>query len=245
MSWYSDDGLWSGFSELMWPQRLTVEADELVRESPLLAFPAGSRVLDLCCGPGRFVVPLARKGYQVTGVDLNAPVLDRAKQAAADAGVPAELVQGDMLEFVRPGGFDVVLNMYTSFGYFDDAEKNLQVLRNAHTSLAPGGKLLLEVYGKEIVAKNIGRTHAFPQPDGIAYMRHSVLDDWTKLRTDWTLVDGDTARSAHIQSYIYSAAELRRLFEDAGFTDIEAYGGFDGAPYDKRAKRLIVQGAKA
>lgn len=244
MNWYENDGLWSGLADLMFPPRLSAEAEEVTKNSPLLAFPAGSRVLDLCCGPGRYLVPLARQGHHVTGVDLSPAMLRQAEAACETAGMRAELVQADMAGFVRPAGFDAIINMYTSFGYFADQSKNLQVLRNMHRSLTSGGQLLVEVFGKEIIAKNGGRPQAVDLPEGTGYLRHTIMDDWTRLRTDWTIVNDGSARSASVTSFIYSAAELRAMFEQAGFTDIECFGGFDASAYDRGAKRLVVRGIR-
>ena len=245
MHWYADDGLWSDFFETMFSQRRADQAAELTAGSPLLAFPAGSAVLDLCCGPGLYLVPLARQGHKVTGVDLSPTMLERARAVCADAGVDVELVQGDMLDYISPGRFAVVLNLFTSFGYFDGPADNLQVLRNAHESLAPGGTLLVDVLGKEVLAGWVGRPQVVHHDDAVVFQRDTILDDWTRLRTDWTLVRGDTARTATITCFVYSAAELRALFEEAGFTDVECFGDFDGSPYDNHARRLIVRGRRA
>ncbi|MEU1372468.1 class I SAM-dependent methyltransferase [Streptomyces triculaminicus] len=244
MHWYENDGLWSGFAEFMFSPRRAAEAAENVAFSPLLAFPAGSRVLDLCCGPGLYLVPLARQGYAVTGVDLSAAMLERAKEACAAAGTSAGLVEADMAEFARPAAFDVVINMYTSFGYFADPEKNLQVLRNAHASLAPGGRLLIDVLGKEVLARRVGRPQVVDLPGATVLLRDTVLDDFTRLRTDWTLIRDGRSHSASLTSYVYSAAELRAMFEEAGFTGVECFGDFDGRVYDPRARRLIVRGVR-
>lgn len=222
MNWYENDVLWLGFADLMWPQHLAVEAEELVKESPLLRFAPGARVLDLCSGPGRFVAPLIRQGYQVTRGDRDAP------------------------EPNRPEEFDVVLNMCTSFGDFEGtAAQKLRALRGIRASLVPGGQVLMESCGREIVASNAGRTNAISTPDGTAFMRQRLLDQGTRLRTDWTLSNVKTTRSAHLETRLYSAAELCGMFEDAGFSGVECFGGFDGAAYDKDASRLIVRGFRA
>ncbi|WP_323448146.1 class I SAM-dependent methyltransferase [Streptomyces yaizuensis] len=242
-AWYADDGLWVDFAPAMFSGARADSVAELVATARLLDLPAGSRVLDLCCGPGLFVVPLARRGHKVTGVDLSAAMLERAGAALARAGAEADLVRADMLDYADPGAFDVILNLYTSFGYFADAADNLRVLRNAHRSLAPGGRLLVDVMGKEVLAGWIGRPQAVDLPDGsYVVQRDTVLDSWRRLRTDWTLVRGDTARTASIHSFLYSAAELHDLFVAAGFTDVECFGDFDGGPYDQHSRRLIVQG---
>ncbi|MEV1046326.1 methyltransferase domain-containing protein [Streptomyces sp. NPDC049916] len=245
MHWYEDDALWSDFAPTMFPPARAESAAALVASSPLLDFPPGTRVLDLCCGPGLFVVPLAARGYDVTGVDLSPSMLAAARTACAEAGAEVRLERADMLTYSEAGAFDVVLNVFTSFGYFDEAGDNLQVLRNAYESLAPGGQLLVDVMGKEVLAGWIGRPKAVDLPDGsYVVQRDTVLDSWRRLRTDWTLVRGTSARTASITSWLYSAAELHALFEQAGFTDVECFGGFDASGYDQRSDRLIVRGRR-
>ncbi|WP_367038770.1 methyltransferase domain-containing protein [Streptomyces sp. Je 1-332] len=244
MHWYEDEGFWSDFSETMFSERRREETAATVARSPLLGFPAGSRVLDLCCGPGLYLEPLVRRGYSVTGVDLSAELLKRARSVCDDTGVDVRLIQADMLTHVEPDAYDVVLNVFTSFGYFDDPQDNVQVLRNAHASLVPGGQLLIDVMGKEVLAGWIGRPQLVELDGAYVVQRDTVLDSWTRLRTDWTLVRDGVAREASLTSFLYSAAELRGLFEDAGFTGVECFGGFDAEPYDHHARRLIVRGTK-
>ncbi|WP_097901748.1 class I SAM-dependent methyltransferase [Streptomyces sp. b94] len=245
MHWYEDDALWSDFAPTMFPPARAESAAALVDGSPLLDFPPGTRVLDLCCGPGLFVVPLAARGYEVTGVDLSPSMLERARAACDAAGAKARLERADMLTYREPEAFDVVLNVFTSFGYFEAAEDNLRVLRNARESLAPGGRLLVDVMGKEVLAGWIGRPKAVDLPDGsYVVQRDTVLDSWRRLRTDWTLVRGTMARTASITSWLYSAAELHALFEEAGFTDVECFGGFDASGYDQDSDRLVVRGRR-
>ncbi|MGH4023895.1 MAG: class I SAM-dependent methyltransferase [Pseudonocardiaceae bacterium] len=245
MQWYEDEDLWSGFSEVMFSPQRAARAAQAVAESPLLGFAPGARVLDQCCGMGVFTAPLARRGYTVTGVDLSPRMLALAQMACAEAGVQAELVQADLAGFVRPGGFDAVINLYTSFGYFAEAEQNLQVLRNAHESLVPGGQLVVDVMGKETYAGWVGPPKVVDVDNGQVIMRDTILDDWTRYRTDWTLVREGTARYGSLTCFVYSGAELRALFEAAGFVDIECFGGFDAEPYDNHATRLIVRGTRA
>jgi SAM-dependent methyltransferase len=246
MHWYEDEAFWSDFAGTMFSARRENEVARLVAESPLLEFGDGARVLDLACGPGLFLVPLARRGYAVTGVDLSPLMLERAGDACARAGVTARLVRADMATHTEPGAYDVVLNVFTSFGYFDDHARNVRVLRNAHASLAPGGRLLIDVLGKEVLAGWIGRPQVVELPDG-AYVvqRDTVLDGWRRLRTDWTLVREGTARETSITCWLYSGAELSALLQEAGFTEVTCYGGFDGAPYDHPASRLVVSGIRA
>ena len=98
-------------------------------------------MLDLCCGPGRFSIELAKRGFRVTGVDRTRFLLGKAKSREKKAGVKVEWVESDMRDFVRPGAFDLALSMFTSFGYFDDKADDLRVLRQVCESLKPGGEI--------------------------------------------------------------------------------------------------------
>ncbi|XVS61610.1 class I SAM-dependent methyltransferase [Actinosynnema sp. CA-299493] len=245
MGWYEDDDLWTGFAEVMFPPSRVAEAERVVATSPLFEVAPGDRVLDLACGPATHLVPLARRGAAVTGVDLSEAMLARAREVCERAELDARLVRADMRAHVEPDTYHLVINMYTSFGYFTDPGENLAVLRNAHASLVPGGRLLVDVLGKEVFAGWVGRPQAVDVDGGTVFMRDTVLDDWTRVRSDWTWVRGDDVRRTSLYSTLYSAAELRALFEEAGFTDVECFGGFDCSPYDNHARRLIVRGTRA
>ena len=90
----------------------------------------GASVLDLCCGQGRHSVQLAKRGFQVTGLDLNAEYLDLASKAAEAAKVTIETVAADMREIPFENKFDAIVNMYSSFGYLESEAEDLKVLES-------------------------------------------------------------------------------------------------------------------
>jgi SAM-dependent methyltransferase len=240
VEWYEDDGFWVDFAEVLFSEDRAKEAVDRVAISPLLKVTAGTTVLDLACGPGTYTAPMARQGAEVTGVDLSEAMLARARRACAEAGVRALLVRADMRDFVEPESFDLVISMYTSFGYFS-AEENLRVLRNARASLAQGGRMVMDLMGKEVYAKWAGTPKAIDVEGGTLFMRDTILDGWSRFRSDWTLIRGDTVRRGHFEQFVYSGAEIRALVEAAGFDDVEIFGDFDRSPYDQNARRLVVQ----
>ncbi|MDO8588739.1 MAG: methyltransferase domain-containing protein [Armatimonadota bacterium] len=93
-----------------------------------LGLDPGTRILDLCCGQGRHLVELIRRGYDVVGVDLSAYMLDHCNKALEAAGVHSCLVQSDMREINFYSEFDGVINMRTSFGYLESDEEDQKVL---------------------------------------------------------------------------------------------------------------------
>ncbi|AJP00575.1 methyltransferase [Streptomyces cyaneogriseus subsp. noncyanogenus] len=241
---FQDDDFWTGFYDFLFTEQRHTQAEELLDASPLLAFPAGARVLDLCCGPGVFTVPLALRGYDVTGVDLSTAMLDLARKRTADAGARVTYVRADARAYEAPGRFDVVLNMFTSFGYFEDPADNARVLRTMYTCLAPGGTLLLDLAGKELLARKVTPPKVVRRGDDLLVQTDTVLDDWARLRSDWVLVRGERVTRATLVWFVYSAVELRRLVREAGFGRVEVFGGFDGRPYDENAERLVLRAVR-
>jgi SAM-dependent methyltransferase len=222
------------------------DAAALVSKALRLAKPKGKSVLDLCCGFGRWAIPLAERGFRVTGVDRTAHFLEQARTRARKARVRIEWVRQDMREFVRPGAFDLALSMFTSFGYFDDKQEDLRVLRNIFTSLRPGGVLLMEMAGKEILARIFQPTTSTSLPDGnLLVERHEVLDGWSRIRNEWTFIKGGKARTWRFHVTIFSGQELRDRLEQAGFTNVKLFGSFEGDDYGLNAQKLIAVGRRS
>lgn len=151
--WFDDDAFWRELYPYMFPEKRFAEAAAQIGKVLGLAKPKGKAVLDLCCGPGRWAIPLAQKGFSVTGVDRTKFLLDTAKAKAKAAKVKIEWVWVDMRDFLRPDSFDLVLSMLTSFGYFDRQDEDRLVLRNMFANLKAGGVCLIDVAGKEQVAR--------------------------------------------------------------------------------------------
>src|ERR1051326_3010058 len=135
--WFDDERFWSDLYPFIFHDRVFVDAPEQAANVLKLSTPNGRSVLDLGCGPGRISIALARLGFIVTGVDRTPYLLDKARELAANADVSVEWVQSDMRDFVRAASFDLVLSIFTSFGYFDNKDEDVHVLRNALTSLRP------------------------------------------------------------------------------------------------------------
>ncbi|HKV04789.1 MAG TPA: methyltransferase domain-containing protein [Candidatus Acidoferrales bacterium] len=241
--WFDDDSFWRELYPFMFPEKRIADADVQVEKALRLTKPKGKSVLDLCCGPGRCSIALARKGFSVTGVDRTKYLLDRARASARAARVKIEWVREDMRDFVRPGSFALILSMFTSFGYFDDKREDLIVLKNMHTSLRSGGACLIEVLGKERLARVFQPTISTVLPDGTMLVeRHELFDDWTRVRNEWLIMRKGRVKSFKFHHTIYSGEELRERMQHAGFVGVTLYGSLDGDAYGPNAERLIAIG---
>jgi SAM-dependent methyltransferase len=243
--WFDDDSFWRELYPFMFPEKRVADADEQVAKALALTKPPGKSVLDLCCGPGRCSIALAKKGFRVTGVDKTTYLLNKARAKAKAARVNIEWVREDMRDFVRPASFALVLSMFTSFGYFDDRQDDMTVLQNMFTSLQPGGACLIEVLGKERLAKILQPTISTVLPGGTLMVeRHEIFDDWTRVRNEWLLIRGGRAKSFNFHHTIYSGQELRDRMERVGFVAVKLHGNLDGDAYGPNAERLVTIGHK-
>jgi SAM-dependent methyltransferase len=245
MEWYEDEAFWEAFTPYMFRDTRFAAAEEECDKVLALAEFGGERILDLCCGPGRHSIALARRGHAVTGVDRTRFLLDKARERARAADVQVEWILEDMRTFVRPAAFDLALSMFTSFGYFEDPSEDVQVLRNIHHSLRPGGALVMDLMGKERLARVYQPASADVYEDGTLWVqRREVIDDWSRIRNEWILLQNGAARSFTFQHRIYSAQELKDRLDRAGFASVRVYGDLDGSPYGVEARRLLAVARK-
>lgn len=211
------------------------EADVLLSIASL----SDGDVLDLGCGPGRHAIPLAELGCRVTGLDLSAHLLQLGKQRAGDLAV--DWVQQDMRQFKRPDSFDLIISMWTSFGYFDDPADDLAVLHQCRGNLRDGGTLIVDVASKEIICRDVEPVHLTEYDNGALLIeRPMITRQMTRYENQWLLLKDGRYWTRHWHQNMYSGHELRELMLRAGFSSVELYGNLAGDDYDLEAERLVA-----
>ena len=244
--WYEDDVLWEKIEpHIFGPARIEAATPHTEMLLELVDITPGASVLDLCCGVGRHSVELARRGYKVTAVDRTRRFLERAARVADEAGVDIEFVEADMREFVRPDSFDMAINMYTSFGYFEDPADDVRVVKNVSRSVRDGGCFAIELMSKEVLARIFVPSNWDQGEDGTLFLeRRWPRQDWGWMDNQWIIISGDDRYEVDFGHRLFSAVELKTLLTEHGFGSAEAHGGADGSPYDQTARRLLVIGRK-
>ncbi|MFM7913109.1 MAG: class I SAM-dependent methyltransferase, partial [Bacteroidota bacterium] len=127
-----------------------------------LALPPSAQILDLGCGWGRHTRSFAELGYTTTGLDLSPRLIAKAQENFIQPNNPIsermKFYIGDMRDFQLNTDFDAVVNLFTSFGYFDDKNQDLKVLGNANRHLKEDGFLVLDFFNKEFVLSQINES---------------------------------------------------------------------------------------
>ena len=114
-----------------------------------------------------------------------------ASTAAKRENVDIEWVCADMREFRREESYDGVINLFTSFGYFEDFEQDRRTAGNMCASLRPGGVLVMQLMGKEVLAR-IFRPRDWHEQDGLLVLEErKVRDSWSWIESRWPLISAE------------------------------------------------------
>lgn len=239
--WHEDDTFWEVLEAVLFPsEKIEIAGEEVEHLLWLANVDDGARVLDIPCGVGRHAVEFATRDFEVTGVDVTEPYLDTAAERAAEADTNIEFVHADMREFRRSEVFDLIVNVYTSFGYFEDRADDERAARNFYESLRPGGQLVMSLTSKELLARDFTE-RTWAESDGVYLIEeHEIQDDWSWMENRWVVVADGDLREYSVSHRLYSAYELGELLRSVGFSCVNAYGNFEGADFDEDAERLVV-----
>ncbi|HBM16833.1 MAG TPA: hypothetical protein DD381_10890 [Lentisphaeria bacterium] len=239
--WFKNEDLWKALEPFLFSEKRIAAAADEVQAILNLTGKNDGMVLDLCCGIGRHSIQFAKNGFSVTGVDTTSIYLEKAKAEALKEKVEVEWILQDARKFIRPDYYDLVINMYTSFGYSENQSDDLEMLSNIFRSLKSKGFFIMDLMGKEIVAKMYRDTISETLPDGtLLVQKHHITDSWGRIRNHWILIKDHDVRHMHLDHWLYSGQELKRHLEDAGFKKISLLGSLNGSEYGISSNRLII-----
>lgn len=200
-------------------------------------------ILDLCCGHGRHAIELARRGYKITGLDFSSYALGIARKEVKRRNLAINFVRGDARSFRFQRKFDVIINMFTAFGY-GSREDDRKIIRNVGRSLKKRGKFFIDLQSlpwlwrnfKLVRRERVGkllivdkRTYDFLE--GVVSSIH-IVSDGTRKRINRT------------QTRSYTLAELKTLFAGEGLKVIKFFGSYRGQPFGFKFKRMLVVAKK-
>jgi SAM-dependent methyltransferase len=179
-------------------------------------FDRPGRLLDLGCGTGRLLVPFARRGYWVLGVDLSEEMLRVAGEKAAAAGVTVHRLKANLADLggLRDATFDYAACLFSTLGIVAGAGPRRRVVEHAHRLLRPGGRFVLHVHNRWFNAWD---------PQGRAWL----LNNGVASLLGWAAA-GDRLMPVHqgiagLTLHLFTRREAVRLLRGAGFRIREVY----------------------
>lgn len=244
MSWYED---WFGSDAyaLVYDHRDEADARRLVTlvEETVEPVPT-AHVLDIGCGRGRHARILARRGYDVTGIDLSQRAIEEARARAKTDSFAGALSfrTGDMREPACEACADGVVNLFTSFGYFESDAENQQALAAVTTALRPGGWFFQDFLNAPWVAESIVPADTETRDEVTIHQRRWIEDG--RINKEITVERDDTTETYRESVRLYSRSDLEALYEEVGLELVDTFGNYDGAPHTQDSARLLLHARK-
>ena len=210
-----------------------------------LSLKKGGKILDLCCGHGRITNEMAERGYNMTGQDINNYFMGIAKKKAEELKLIIRWIKSDMREIPFKDEFDAVVNMFTSFGYFEKDEENEKVIKEINKSLKKGGKFIIDISNRDFVI----RRYRFEDVMGIKNGYVSINRNFDHIKSSHAetmdiYINGEFVKRLNLYYRFYSVSELTDMLSRNGFKVISFYGGFNFIPLSFETNRCIILAEK-
>jgi len=239
MSWYKD---WFNSENYLKVYRHRNESEaerlvELIVKS--LGSKSDSKILDMASGSGRHAIIFAKRGFDVTAVDLSQRLLSEAKEIAGQNDVKIDFVLSNILDFETTKRFNLVLNLFTSIGYFDNDEDNFRVVLKAYDLLIDGGYFVLDYFNINYLLKNLIPTSVFSE-NGLRITQNRSIQG-TRVVKNITIENGSSVEEFYESVRLYNYDEMMAYLKKAGFTIFQEYGDYNGNNFNKESSpRLII-----
>lgn len=206
--------------------------------------PEGALVLDAPCGAGRHLHEFQRRGYRAYGCDLSAPLLREAHRRGVPAGT---VTRGDIraLPF-RAGTFDLVVNLFSSLGYFESDADNLAVISTLASLARPGGWVVIDFMHSEHVRRNLMPHSVREMPGGLRVEDTRWIGgepERVNKRTTLTAPDGDDV-VLNESVRLFRPEELRAAMQRSGLVVGHEFGDYHGGGFGGDSPRIVLAGQR-
>lgn len=207
-----------------------------------------SRILEFCCGTGRLTLPIARDGYDISGVDYTASMLEQAKVKASEAGLEIRFIEADIRTLDLQEKYDLIFIPFNSIHHLyqnEDLFKALSVVKN---HLKEGGLFLLDCFNPDIRYIVEGEREPeeitkYTTEDGreILIKQTMQYENKTQInRIEWHYsINGEFNSIQNLDMRMFFPQELDAYLEWSGFTIIHKYGGFEEEAFDDHSEKQV------
>ncbi len=226
---------------LLTAERAAQEIDFIAAE---LALPPGTRWLDVGCGFGRHSIELARRGYEVVGIDPAAAMIDAARTRAAGTAVAVDFRQAHAEQFTTKTPFDAAICLFTTLGQITEQGENSDLVNRVFAALKPGGHFVIEVPQRETAVSQLKPTDKFGNGERYTAVTRQYNPDDHSITEIFRLVSPEETRAYRLHYRLYNRAELTCLLTAAGFIVSAAHGDYAGTPLADEHPIMLMVGQK-
>lgn len=213
----------------------------------LLSLKEGNKILDCPCGYGRHSIELAKRGFEVTGSDINSVHLQKAIDTAKSDCLNISFNKESMLDLEYVSQFDAVINMFYSFGFFDTDEENEKVLKNFFDALKLGGNFLMhtDVNVPRILSSKYKEDEQRNLVTGKTLRIIDSYDSQTKrINGAWIIESEGKQERKDYSVRVYTKEEFEEMCKKVGFSSVTTYSNWGGDEYSEDAEDMIVVATK-
>ncbi|MEM1283301.1 MAG: methyltransferase domain-containing protein [Chlamydiota bacterium] len=191
------------------------------------------KILDLCCGSGRHAILLGKLGYHVTGVDTSNFLIEKAIANSKDVDAVKFLCR-DMRDIRNLGHFEVILSMFTSFGYFESNKQNLEVLHTIFESLTDGGLFFMDYLNVPHVYQNLKADDQLVVNGEKVSISRQIVGDKVIKTIDFP------GRSYCESVKLYDPTTISEMLKKAGFSIITQWGNYEAESLSPLSERVLT-----
>ncbi|MGB9768929.1 MAG: class I SAM-dependent methyltransferase [Dictyoglomus sp.] len=224
------------YEDMLTDEQTQIEVDFIRRE---LNLKDPKKILDMACGYGRHANRLALYGHEVVGVDISEKFLKMAIEEAEKLNVNVRYVLKDIREIDFEEEFDVVISMFTSFGYYED-EDNLKILKNVAKALKRGGKFLLDLSNRDFILRNF-LPYVVIEREGNYMIDFNIVDITEgRIYNKRVVIRDGVKKEKPFLIRLYAPTEIKFILESLGLKVIKFFGGYDSSPLSIYSRRMII-----
>ena len=199
---------------------------------------SGWQVLDVACGAGRHARAFVAAGARCFGLDLSAQLLRLARQVTT-----APLIRADMRQLpIRPASMHLTVNLFTSFGYFDNDAEHTVALEEMVGTLRPGGWFVIDFLNPAAVRSQLVPEETVQRSGQIIRITRSVSSDGRYVCKS---IRAPSGRQYMERVRLFEPRQIALMMEQAGVQVRHSFGDYDGAPLGSETPRTILLGQVA
>jgi SAM-dependent methyltransferase len=232
----------SPYYHILYSQRNDEEAEFLIDNLSEYLKPApNAKILDIACGRGRHAVYLNKKGYDVTGIDLSEQSIKYARQFEQKH---LHFFVHDMRKLSFINYFDLSLNLFTSFGYFETEKDHVNALKSFRKGLKPDGTLVIDYFNSIKILKNLTKQEV-KTVEGIEFHINKFISEG-KIIKHINFEHRSKAFAFEERVQAFQLQDFESMFLKSGLKIVQTFGNYSLEAYDEtKSDRLILVCKKA
>lgn len=198
----------------------------------------GAKILDAACGAGRHSNYFSSLGFDVVGFDLSKTLLNVAVNSAKEKTLPANFFCSDIRNVPLKSKFELIVNLFTSFGYFETDEENFSFIKQAYSLLENGGFYILDYLNEKTLRENLVPQSEKSINGGKIIERREIAGN--RVVKEINVFAGDEEIKFHESVRLYPKDDILKEAESLGFKLVKLFGDYAGCLFDENVSNRLI-----